>query len=144
MATASPGDTVRVRYRASLSDGTVVDSEYAEHPFEFTLGSETVIPGFEDAITGMRAGQSKEVVVQPADGYGAYMPERVIVVERAKFANLVEPRVGLMMRVGPDESTAQSMTITEVTRDSVTLDGNHRLAGKVLSFEIHLDAINPA
>ena len=142
--TAGLGDTVRVRYRASLVDGTVVDAQYEEQPFEFRLGTDVVIPGFEKAISGMRVGQSKHVVVEPADGYGAYRPERVVVVARSKVANLVEPRVGAMLRVGANESTAQSMTITEITVDDVTLDGNHRLAGKVLSFEIHLDAINSA
>ncbi len=140
---AQPGDTVRVRYRATLTDGTVVDAQFEHDPFEFQLGSEMVIPGFTRAIVGMEAGESKHVRVEPAEAYGNYRPEWVMVVGRSKLASLGTPREGMMVRVGADESTAQNMTITSIDEEGVTLDGNHRLAGKALSFEIHLDAINP-
>ncbi len=141
---AKLGDTVSVRYTACLDDGTVVDEQYAEQPFEFKLGADIVIPGFERAVTGMRAGERKRIRIEPVDGYGEYRPDRVTVVERSELASLLEPRVGMMLRVGPNERSAENVTITRVTDEDVTLDGNHRLAGKALSFEIHLVAIDPA
>jgi peptidylprolyl isomerase len=137
------GDTVRVRYRANLEDGTVVDSQHETEPFEFTVGEQIVIPGFERAVLGMCEGEVAHVRIPPEDAYGDYVRDRVMVVQRAKLASVIEPRVGMMIRVGPDEAAAQNVTITEVTNDTVTLDGNHRLAGKVVSFEIHLLQVNP-
>lgn len=141
---AQLGDSVRVCYRATLTDGTIVDADFEHEPFEFTLGTEIVIPGFEKAIIGMQAGESKRVLIEPAEAYGDYQPERVVVVARSKLPSNVNPHEGMMIRVGADESTAQNMTITALDEERVTLDGNHRLAGKVLSFEIQLVAVNPA
>ena len=65
MAAAKPGDTVNVNYRGLFEDGTVFDSNYETEPFEFTLGENMVVPGFEKAVLGMEVGDEKTVTVPP-------------------------------------------------------------------------------
>jgi FKBP-type peptidyl-prolyl cis-trans isomerase len=68
---AKSGDTVKVDYTLKLSDGTVKDTSIGKTPFEFTLGTGAVIVGFDKAVTGMKVGESKTVLIPAAEGYGA-------------------------------------------------------------------------
>jgi FKBP-type peptidyl-prolyl cis-trans isomerase len=68
--TAQSGDTVSVDYTLKLADGTVYDTSVGKSPFQFTLGKNQVIVGFEKAVLGMKAGESKTVTIPPEEGYG--------------------------------------------------------------------------
>jgi FKBP-type peptidyl-prolyl cis-trans isomerase len=70
-ATAKSGDTVKVDYTLKLSDGTVFDTSIGKQPFQFTLGQNQVIVGFEKAVTGMKVGETKTVIIPAAEAYGA-------------------------------------------------------------------------
>ncbi len=70
-AQAKAGDTVKVDYTLKLSDGTVFDTSVGKTPFQFTLGQNQVIVGFEKAVTGMKVGETKTVIIPAAEGYGA-------------------------------------------------------------------------
>ena len=66
MAQAKRGDSVKVHYHGTLEDGTVFSSTYEENePFEFTIGSESVLPNFENAIIGMNEGEKRTVSIPP-------------------------------------------------------------------------------
>ena len=69
-ARAKAGDTVKVDYTLKLSDGTVFDTSVGKTPFEFTLGQNQVIVGFEKAVTGMKVGETKTVTIPAAEAYG--------------------------------------------------------------------------
>jgi FKBP-type peptidyl-prolyl cis-trans isomerase 2 len=138
--TAAQGDTVRVHYTGTLDDGTVFDSSEGRDPLEFTIGSNSVIPGFETAVVGLTVGESTRVVIGPEDAYGPRLDGKVVVVERSRLPNEPEPEPGMVLQAQGPEGTIL-LTITDVADDQVTLDGNHPLAGQQLTFEIELAEI---
>ena len=70
MTTAKVGDTVRVHYKGTLTDGTEFDSSAGRDPIEFTVGEGAVIPGFEEAVSGMAVGDKKTVTIESENAYG--------------------------------------------------------------------------
>jgi FKBP-type peptidyl-prolyl cis-trans isomerase 2 len=142
MAEAKPGDKVKVHYRGSLEDGTVFDTSHGRQPLEFTIGEGQVIPGFEEAVVGMEPGDSKSVTVEPPEGYGERRRELVVDVERDRFPAEMEVEVGKQVQVQEKDGSPRVATIARVDDDSVTLDVNHPLAGKDLTFDIELVEID--
>ena len=141
MAQAKAGDTVRVHYEGQLSDGTIFDSSLEREPIEFILGQDTVIPGFEQAVIGMEVGESKDVSIPPEDGFGEYSEDLVVNIEKSILPPDINPELGMQLEVSSeeeDEETLRVFTIAEIAEDSVTLDGNHPLAGEEIAFKIEL------
>jgi len=144
MTAAKTGDIVQVHYRGLFEDGTVFDATHQKEPFEFTLGETMVVPGFEKAVLGMEIGEEKTVTVPPEDAFGRIQEGLAVTVKMSDLPGKIEPRVGMMLQVRSKEHKEVSkVTITAVTDDTVTLDGNHPLAGKALTYEIELVAIVP-
>lgn len=137
MAEAKNGDTVRIHYTGTLDDGSVFDSSEGAEPLEFTLGSGQVIPGFEQAVEGMQPGDKKEVTIPSDEAYGAHNDEWVLVVDRENFPEHIEPEAGQQLELSQNGQSFV-VTVTEVSDASVTLDANHPLAGKDLTFELEL------
>jgi peptidylprolyl isomerase len=139
---AKRGDTVQVHYRGTLDDGTEFDSSEGGEPISFKIGSGQVIPGFENAIEGMTPGDKKKERFEPADAYGDHREELLFEVGRDQMPEGDEIEVGDMLQVGfPDGSNA-AVTVTAIEKESVTLDANHPLAGKPLTFELELVKID--
>lgn len=135
---AKDGDTVRVDYTLTLEDGTVYDSSADSGPFEFTLGNNEVIAGFEDAVKGMKVGDTKTVTLSPDEAYGQYYDELVQVINRSQLPAEIVPTVGQYITGQASDGTTRNFLITEVTDTTVTVNGNAPLAGKTLTFEITL------
>jgi peptidylprolyl isomerase len=135
---AKSGDTVSVDYTGKLSDGTVFDTSADREPLEFTLGQGEMMPAFERAIVGMKAGQKKTFTVAAEEAYGSYYEERVVVFSRTEIPKDITPQVGMMLQQTQEDGSVITATIIEVTDETVTLDANHPLAGKDLTFEIEL------
>lgn len=138
---ATAGDKVRVHYTGRLDDGTIFDSSQGRDPIEFTLGTQAVIPGFESAVVGLEVGESRTVVIGPEDAYGVYHDDRVAEVERSALPDDLTPEVGMVLR-GQGQGGEMLVTIIDVSDDRVTLDGNHPLAGKQLTFDIELTGLD--
>jgi len=135
---AAEGDTVRVHYTGTLEDGTEFDSSRDRDPLEFVLGAGGMIPGFENAVYGMKVGETKTVTIAAAEAYGPHDEDLVMEINRDELPEEVNPTVGLQIGVTFEGGQQGLATVTEVTETTVTLDGNHRLAGKDLTFEIKL------
>jgi len=137
MAEARRGDTVRVHYTGTLDDGTVFDSSRDREPLEFSLGTGQVIPGFDQALTGMKPGESKKVTIPAAEAYGPYRSELVLVVDRGEFPPDIQPGIGDQFQLSQDGQSFV-VSVTDVNDANVTLDANHPLAGEDLTFELEL------
>jgi FKBP-type peptidyl-prolyl cis-trans isomerase 2 len=138
MRQAKNGDTVKVHYTGKLKDGTVFDSSVGRDPLEFTIGEKKLIETFEIGIVGMAAGENKSIKIEPQDAYGLYRHEMVAEVKRTYLPENVKPEVGLMLQIKQPEGQTLQVRISEVNDETVTLDGNHPLAGKALTFDIEL------
>lgn len=138
MAQAKNGDTVDVHYTGKLDDGTVFDSSKGKEPLQFTLGTGQVIPGFEEPVVGMEPGQSKTIHIPSDRAYGPHQPDMVIEVPKDQLPEGMEPGVGDQLQVSQPDGRAYVVTVTNVSDASITLDANHPLAGKDLTFDIEL------
>lgn len=141
MQQAQHGDKVRIHYTGKLDDGTVFDSSRDSDPIEFTIGGGEVIPGFEEAIVGMSAGQEKTEVIEAGRAYGEHREELVFRVEKSQMPE-EEIEVGDMLRLGFPDGTSADVQVAEIDDDGVTLDANHPLAGKTLTFDLELVGID--
>jgi peptidylprolyl isomerase len=143
MPHAQSGDTVRVHYTGTLADGSVFDSSRGRDPLEFTLGEGRVIAGFDDAIAGMAPGEERQVIIPADQAYGSRRDELVISVSRDQFPAGMEPAVGMEVELTQGGQRAVAR-ITEMADEEVTIDANHPLAGRDLTFDLELVEIDSA
>ena len=141
MPEARNGDTVKVHYTGMLEDGTIFDSSREREPLEFTIDEGQLIPGFEEAVKGMTPGETKTVEIPPEKAYGPRYEDAVLQVPRDRMPEGLDPQVGDQLQVQSTSGQTFPALVTEVTDKVVTLDANHPLAGKTLTFEIELVAI---
>jgi len=142
MTQAKRGDTVHVHYRGTLDDGTEFDSSAGSDPIVFTIGAGQVIPGFESAVEGMSTGDRKTERIEAENAYGGHRDELVFTVAREQMPEGADIEVGDMLRVGFPDGSSAAVQVAAVDDQSVTLDANHPLAGKNLTFELELVSID--
>lgn len=141
MKSAESGSTVKVHYTGKLDDGTVFDSSRERDPLEITIGNGQLIKGFENALIGMNVGDEKTVTISAEEAYGKHSNELVVKFDISQFPEDIDPKVGLHVNLKSPEGRVMQTVITGVGEDSVTLDANHPLAGKDLTFEIEMMGI---
>ena len=143
MAVAKKGDAVLVHYRGELSDGSVFDESTGGDPLQFTVGSGMLIPDFEAAVEGMNEGDAQTIHIEAANAYGEYRDDLLIAVDRTQFPPNIDPVIGQQLQLTQPDGHPLVVVVREVTDATVTLDANHALAGKNLTFNIKLVEILP-
>ncbi|MBS3754800.1 MAG: peptidylprolyl isomerase [Desulfobacterales bacterium] len=142
MTQAKSGDNVKIHYKGKLDDGSVFDSSEGKDPLEFKVGEGNIIPGVEEAVVGMSPEETKETTIPPDKAYGEYRDDMVIEVDRSQFPEHITPELGQQLELKQSEGENIVVTVTDVGEEKVTLDANHPLAGKDLTFEITLQEID--
>lgn len=135
---AKKGDTVKVHYTGKLDDGTVFDTSYDREPLEFTIGAGQLIEGFDSAVEGMEEGEKKTVKIPADKAYGPYHDDMVIEVSKDKLPKDLNPEVNQQLYMEDASGQTLVVKVLKVSENSITLDANHPLAGKDLTFEIEL------
>ncbi|MEQ8231268.1 MAG: peptidylprolyl isomerase [Gammaproteobacteria bacterium] len=138
MSQAKTGDTVRIHYTGSLTDGTQFDSSSGRDPLEFTIGQGHIIPGLEREVAGMEVGQTKTVTVPADDAYGPHHDEAVHEVQREQIPETIELAIGVELQATAQNGQVMRLRVVELGDDTVKLDANHPLAGQDLVFEVEL------
>jgi FKBP-type peptidyl-prolyl cis-trans isomerase 2 len=138
MTQVKPGDTVRIHYTGTLADGSTFDSSASRDPLEFTVGSGQIIPGLDIALPGMAVGDKKVVEVPCAQAYGEADPNARQAVPRAEIPADIPLDLGTQLQVQTPTGQVMQVVVAEVTDTEVTLDANHPLAGRDLTFAIEL------
>ena len=141
MTEAKQGDRVSVHYVGTLADGQEFDRSQPESPIAFTIGGGEVIPGFEQAVVGMKVGDTKSVTVVSEDAYGSHDEALVHELPREQIPGEIDLEVGLRLRATGERGENIVLTVTNLTEQKVTLDQNHPLAGEDLTFHLELVAI---
>ena len=139
---AENGSTVKVHYKGTLEDGTVFDSSEGREPLQFTVGSGEVIPGFDVAVTGLEAGESRTTTIPADQAYGPHHPDRMIEVSREGMPPDFKPNIGDVVQLKDPQGQPLQATVKEINETVIKFDANHPLAGKDLTFEIKVMAIN--
>lgn len=138
MAKAKTGDTVKVHYTGKLNNGDVFDSSVNADPLQFTIGQKQVISGFEDGVIDMAIGDKKTIEIAAADAYGLRRDDMTQTVDRGVMPAEIELKVGLQLTAQDPDGQPFMVTIAKFDDDTVTLDGNHPLAGQDLTFDVEL------
>lgn len=138
MFKADTGDTVKVNYTGKLTDGTVFDSSEGKDPLHFIVGRQEVISGFDKAVIGMVVGEQKTIAIPFSEAYGPHHQKLVEKVDRSLLPDGLELVVGGQLQVTREDGEIMYFFINELTDESVTLDANHPLAGKDLTFDIEM------
>lgn len=138
--TVQDGLVVSMDYKLTV-DGEVLDSSDEAGPLQFLAGYENIVPGLEREMIGMKIGESKDVVVEPEDGYGEFDEEGFMDVPRSEFPSDMEIEEGLELSVTDEDGQNQYARVEKVTDTSVRLDLNHPLAGAELHFNVKVVAL---
>ena len=139
---ASKETVVSIEYTLKDEKGTVLDTSVGQEPMEYLHGASNIIPGLEQGVEGLKAGESKSVVVPAALGYGEYSDKLIQRVPLDRFgANKVE----IGMRFHAETNLGMRvLVIRHVDDKEAVLDGNHELAGKTLYFDVKVVAVRAA
>ncbi len=132
---------MRIHYHGTLNNGDIFDSSKEGEPFEFVLGSNQVIPGFETAVAEMRVGETKEITLSPDQAYGERMEQLLLQVPKEQLPEQAE--LGMSFQIPLSNGQPHVFQLIEIKEDFAILDGNHPLSGQTLNFALELMAINP-
>ncbi len=138
MTQATTGSTVSIHYTGTLADGTTFDSSEGRDPLTFDMGAGQVIPGLEQAVDGMSEGETKTVTVPAEKAYGARSDGALQQVPRANIPDHIPLDLGTRLQLQTPDGQAMPVSVVEVTEQHVTLDANHPLAGRDLTFAVEL------
>jgi len=136
MTQAKEGDMVKVHYTVKLGDGMVIGSTTNHEPLQFTVGEGQILPGFEQAVVGMNPGESKTIKVPADQAFGPHLDEMVVVIDRARLPEEFNPKIGEQVQFRQEDGQIATVLVTNVSELSITIDANHPLAGKDLTFDI--------
>ena len=138
MPEAKKNDKVKVHYTGKLANGEIFDSSLEREPLEFTVGAGQMIKGFDSAVDGMSISEKKTVEIPANEAYGPSNPDLIQEVPKSQLPEELKLEVGQnLVAQNPDGGQTQ-VVMREVSKDSITIDANHQLAGKDLTFEIEL------
>lgn len=141
MVRAEIGSSVTISYIGTLNNGRIFHSTDEQGPLTVTIGDDQIFPALEQVLIGMRAGETKNVVIAAADAYGPHRQENTIQVARNAFPVGKEIIGGQKLSIEFSGGVSRVMMVTAVGETDVTLDGNHPLAGCDLTFALKVDRV---
>ncbi len=138
-----PDKQVTLHFALNLENGDVVDSTFDKKPATFKVGDGNLLPGFEAALFGLKAGDKRTLQVEPEHGFGQPNPQNVQVMPRSQFEGM-ELSEGLLVIFNDAANTELPGVVKAFDDSQVTIDFNHPLAGKTLSFQVEIIEVKPA
>lgn len=140
----SKNKVVSIGFKLTDADGTLIDESSTEEPLMFIQGIGSFIPAVESALEGKESGAELKVTVTPEEGFGHRDEELVHSVPKDRFQSGGDLEVGMQVQGQDDQGTPAIFTVVKVEESSVTLDGNHPLAGMTLNFDVKVGEIRDA
>jgi len=144
MQTVQLFDTVSVSYTASLPSGEIIENVPENKPITLTIGAGRSLKAVEASLMGVEPGQTHTVHIQPEDAYGPYHKSLVHEIARATFAGRIDPKPGMILSLTVDKDGVPQQvpaTVLAAGNESVTIDYNHPLAGRVITYAVKVHAI---
>jgi FKBP-type peptidyl-prolyl cis-trans isomerase SlpA len=139
----SPEFTVTLHLSLALEDGTVMESTFDDEPLTFTMGDGTLVEGLELGLYGLKAGDRQRLVLDPEQAFGLHDVAKQHSLARNDFPVDQELEPGLIMGFDTPAGDELSGTILSVDGDTVAVDFNHPLAGRVVVFEVEILEVVP-
>ena len=140
----SPESTVTLHLSLGLEDGTVAESTFEDEPLTFIMGDGTLVEGLELGLYGLQAGANQRLVLEPEQAFGVHDPAKLHQLPRPEFPTELALEPGII--IGFDTPSGEELpgTIISLTDETVEVDFNHPLAGRVVVFEVEIIAVVPA
>lgn len=138
----SAQSVVSIHYTLTDNTGTVLDSSSGREPLSYIQGLGHLILGMEEGLEGKAAGDRFQLKIAPEKGYGVRNEEMIQQVPLSAFGGQ-EIKPGMQFEAGTEEQRFL-VTVTEVGTETVTVDGNHPLAGVELNFDIEVMSVREA
>ena len=129
------GSTITVHYTGKLKDGSTFDSSTGKEPLKFQIGSNQVIPGFENGLIGKSKGDKVTLDIPVDQAYGQIREDLLIKVPNAQLPGQVQVGQALQAMNGQN---VINVLVKEINEDHVVIDANHPLAGQNLIFDIEV------
>lgn len=136
--TAESRDTVLVEYTGKLKTGAIFDTNVGKEDLKFTLGAGKMLKDFENAFIGMEKGETKIIEIPAAQAYGEFNEAQVVRTETAKLPE--GTKVGDALTIKTTQGYFP-VRVVLIEGNISYIDGNHKLAGQDLSFEVKLKDI---
>ena len=141
MIEIGPNTAVRLNFAVKLTNGEVIDSNFGGAPVQCRIGDGNLLPGFEQVLYGLRAGQKAELPVRAEQAFGSYREENIQVFDRDQFVDELE--VGMVISFADAARSELPGVVRRLDDDRVEVDFNHPLAGRDLIFEVEIHEVNP-
>jgi FKBP-type peptidyl-prolyl cis-trans isomerase SlyD len=135
---------VTISYILTDDQGNEIEARTPEEPAVYIHGHGQLLPALEDALDGKTPGFSTGVHVKPDQAYGEYQPDLVVEMPRDSFPQSIDLKVGMKFNTQGPSGQPMTVRVTEFDEKTVTVDGNHPLAGVPLNFEIKILEIRSA
>lgn len=135
---AGPETEITLHFAVRLMDGTEMDSTFDGEPATFVWGDESLLPGFENALRGLKAGDKRSVFLQAEKAFGDYNEENVQHFTRSTFAQYDELETGMVLNFADASGGELPGVVSKIEDDWVYVDFNHPLAGRDLTFEVEI------
>jgi len=133
-----PGKRVTLHFSVLLMDGSVVDTTKQRAPATFTVGDGNLLPGFEQSVFGLKAGDKRSIVLEAENAFGPHNPDNIQTMRRGAFSRDMALESGLIVSFADKSKAELPGLIQSVTEDQVIVDFNHPLAGKDLTFQVEI------
>jgi len=134
---------VTIDYTLTDNDGKVIDSSQGREPLTYLHGTGALIPGLENELEGKGAGDKLKVAIKPENGYGVRNEALLQQIPRSNFGHVEDLQVGMQFQANTEQG-AVLITIITVEEETVTVDGNHPLAGVELNFDVEIKEVRAA
>lgn len=138
---AGPGTRITLHFAVRLIDGTEIDSTFERQPASFVWGDESLLPGFERVLLGLKAGDKRSAVIPPDKGFGEYNPDNVQQFQKKEFDTGEPLAAGVVVSFRDAAGAELPGVISAIEDDWVQVDFNHPLAGRELTFEVEVIAV---
>ena len=135
---------VSMHYKLTDDSGNLLDSSEGAEPLTYLQGAGNIIPGLERALVGKVEGDSLQVRVEAAEGYGEIVSDMIQTVDKSAFEGVEAIEVGMSFEAQGSDGSVQHIVVKQVEGDEVTVDGNHPLAGVTLTFDIEIVSVREA
>jgi FKBP-type peptidyl-prolyl cis-trans isomerase SlyD len=144
MTTIAKDKAVSIHYTLTLDGGKIIDSSEGKDPLVYLHGHGNIVPGLERELLGKATGEELNVRVAPEDGYGVHNAGLIQKVPREAFQGVDTLEVGMMFQAPGESGHIQLIRVTEIEGETITVDGNHELAGKTLNFAVEISEVREA
>jgi FKBP-type peptidyl-prolyl cis-trans isomerase SlyD len=134
---------VFIDYSLRDDDGELIDSSEGRTPLPYLHGAGNILPGLERALEGKIVGDRVKISLPAGDGYGEWDESLCHTLARDEFESISDLETGMQLELETDGGPIV-VTVVEIEDDTVTIDGNHELAGVNLNFDVTVRAVRPA